>query len=264
MCHSFRNKIKLSFSIAKCKIVAIILLSPLMSFAQFTSYSSDNNLMSAVYQVDDMNPYEIKTYNRWVHNGVSKYLTLYHLNAARAQENLKAAPGTIIDYHLYVLSDSTEEENGLSQFYLELINTTPKNIKEITFKFSFSNHGTPVYDTKSGDRYCIIKFSNLTGRTKSNTYNDICNTVPYTYHLLDYRKADYFMPFYNKNTSTARLESIYVEYSDGSISTEASLWDNRYLNEKLFDSGPLAPLVQFEQKTADDKEYFNYLLHNHD
>lgn len=244
--------------------ICAILMFPLISYAQFTSYHSDDNLMSAVYQVDDMNPNEIKTYNRWRQNGVSKYLCLYYLNAARAQQNLKAAPATIIDFHLYVVTDSTEEVNGLCQIYLELINTTPKNIKEITFKFSFNNHGTLVYDTKTGDDYSIIKFSNLSGRTNSNTYYEIGKSIRHTYHLLDYRKADYFKSFCNKNTSTARLESVFIKYSDGSTSTEATLWNDSYLNEKLYDSGPLAPFTQFEQKTADDEQYFNNLFNNHD
>lgn len=237
----------------RCVIITLLLqVIPLFAYAQFTIYSPDDNVWPAVYQVEDMDSYEIKTYNLWINNGIRNWLILEYINAARAQFNLEASPATIITFHFSVLKDTTEEMNGLNQIYLELINTTPKTIKSVTFKFGFKKGGQPLYDIKSGDPYSILKFSNILGRTKSNHYDEIRKSVRHTYHLLDYRDADYFKPFYNKNSTTAKIESIHIVYSDGTTSNTAALFDKGNNNQyRLLHDGPIAPLIQYQEKEAD-------------
>lgn len=238
-----------------CKYAIITLLLqaiPLCAYPQFTSYSTDDNVWPAVYQVEDMDSYEIKTYNKWINNGISNWLILEYINAVRSQFNLEAAPATIIAFYFKVLKDTTKEMNGLNKIGLELINTTPKTIKNVTLRFSFKKDGEPLYDIKSGDSYCILKFSNLSGRTKSHQYEEVRKSVRHTYHTLNFRNAYYIKPIYNKNSTTATIESIHIVYSDGTTANTAALFDKGYNHQyNLLHDGPLAPLIQYQEKEVD-------------
>lgn len=155
--------------------------------AQFASYSSYDNEVSAVYEVEDMESYEIKDYNSWAKAGLKHEASLMYINAYRAQINLINAPATIIDYHLF----NDEENSGAAELHIEIINSSPKTIKELTLKFEFENNGTPVYDIKTGDRYMVLKYSNLCGRTKSDLYVEVADNITKCYHSFLTKHATY-------------------------------------------------------------------------
>lgn len=237
------------------KYLLILLLTILVknfANAQFTIYSSADNEDYAVYEVEDMYPDEIKTYNSWISSGLAEKTALMYINAGRAQNNLINAPATIIDFHF---DNESQDADGTVNLFVELINTSPKTIKEITFEFKFENHGSPVYDIKTGDRYLILKFSNLKGRTKSDLYKDIIQNSLETYHLLTYEKATYKKLFHNKKASSALLNSVKIKYNDGTSSTKVAIFDNGYTgNENLIMNGPLNPLVKILDNYKKDME----------
>lgn len=217
--------------------------------AQITTYSRWDNVEKVSYQVEDLGPEEIRTYNSFTNSGMSIDAALVDINAGRAHTNLEYAPATIIDYHL--LSVVTEEDSmpdavGACGLYVELINSTPKTIREITLEFEFENNGTQVYDIKTGGKYCILKFNNLKGRTKSTKYSDIRNTIFDCYHVLSFPDASYKKLFYNKTANTIKLHRATIKYSDGTTSNKIAVFKNGYSDsDKLLDDGPLKPLVDY-------------------
>lgn len=222
-----------------------MLLSPFTSTAQISSYGSYDNLESAVFQVENMKPNEIKMYNSWADKGVSEQARLMTINAVRAQVNLLAAPATIVDIHHTVLKDTMKALNGLNEISISLINSTPKTIKEITFKFSFKgeNHET-VYDIKTGDKYCILKYTNLVGRTMSADYANLMAGIMQSFHYLNYKDAAYCKPFYNKTARTVNLERINILYTDNTTSNKISIFDKGFVGDNnLYANGPLQPVT---------------------
>lgn len=227
-------------------------------YAQFSSYSKYNNEESVAYQVEDLSSEEIKTYNSFVNgeNGMSNHVALFLINAGRAHTNLQCAPATIIDFHLK--SEITEEDSipealGACDVFVELINTTPKVINEITFEFEFENNGSKVYDIKTGDQYCILKFKNLKGRTNSNKYSEIRETIFDCYHVLSFKNASYKKLFYNKKATTIRLHRCLIKYNDGTTSNKVSIFDNGYSDsDKIFNDGPLKPLLDLLKKLKEE------------
>ena len=106
-------------------ISLFVLLANTLAKAQITTYSSYDNEVSAVYEVEDMESYEIKNYNSWTKQGFpSKYALLY-INSYRAQINLINAPATIIDYNFYI-----DDESASNIVDVELINSTPKQLRK--------------------------------------------------------------------------------------------------------------------------------------
>ena len=221
----------------------------MVASAQISMYSSYDNEEDVVYDVEDMYPEEIKVYNKWINEGMEPYHALLFINAGRAQDNLIAAPATIIDYMF--TPEITEEDSipgaiGAIGVYVNLINTTPKVIKEITLQFEFENNSTPVYDIKSGDQYLVLKFKNLTGRTKSDIYKTIAENLMSVYHSLSLNDATYKRLFYNKKATSIKLHSARIVYADGSTSNKIAIFDNGYYNtDKLFYDGPLCPATRF-------------------
>lgn len=235
-------------------ISLLILLTTTIAKAQFTTYSSYDNEVEAVYEVEDMDSYEIKDYNRWTKEGDSHESSLMYLNAYRAQINLLSAPATIIKYHFY----KEEDESSALRIDVELINTSPKTIKEITLEFEFENNGSSVYDIKTGDEYLILKYSNLSGRTKSDLYEDVAKSIFKCYHLLRYEDATYKKLFYNKKATLTRLHSAKIKYADGTTSTKIAIFDGG----SLLENGPLSPIVKYvehnkkveQEKTRKEEE----------
>lgn len=223
-------------------ISLLIVLANTFANAQITTYSSYDNEELAVFEVEDMESYEIKDYNSWTKAGVKHEASLMYINAYRAQINLINAPATIIDFHLY----NDEENSGAAELNIEILNSTPKTIKEITLEFEFENNGTPVYDIKTGDRYMVLKYSNLSGRTKSDLYAEVADHILECYHLFQTKDATYKKLFYNKKANIVRLHSAKIKYSDGSTSTKIAVFDNGYDGKQsLFNDGPLSPLVKY-------------------
>ena len=223
-------------------ISLLVLLAPISAKAQFTTYSSADNEEYAVYEVEDMDSYEIKDYNNWTKAGFEHKYSLLYINAYRAQINLINSPATIIDYHLY----TEEDESGAAIVDVELINSTPKTIKEITFEFEFRNGSTPIYDIKTGDSYMVLKFTNLRGRTKSDIYSEVAESILKCYHLLKCEDAIYIKKFYNKKATSVNLNSVKIKYTDGSTSNKAAIFDNGYLgNNHLLSDGPLSPYIKY-------------------
>jgi hypothetical protein len=228
-------------------IITIFLLMSLCqeAFCQYKNYSKYDRKYSYVSEVEDMSSYEIQMYNLWKSRGESDTICLEYLNAARAQDNLIAAPAAIISYTPFIQEDSLSEDFGLNQIFVEMINTTPKAIAEITLIFTFTgDYGQELYDIRTGDKYCTMSFKDLAGRTSSNKYRDIFHTVLQTYHILDYRKAEYFVPFYNKKTNIAHLEDVIILYKDGSTTNNIAVWDDMYQDIRLYEEGPLEPIVK--------------------
>lgn len=223
-------------------------------YAQISTYSKYNNEENVAYQVEDLSSGEIKTYNSFVRgeDGMSKDVALLLINAGRAHTNLQYAPATIIDFNFSPLiteEDSIPDALGACNIYVEIINSTPKVINEITFEFEFENNGTKVYDIKTGGEYCVLKFNNLKGRTNSNKYLEIRNTIYDCYHLLLLSDASYKKLFYNKKATTIRLHRCTIKYNDGTTSNKVAIFDNGYSNsDKLLNDGPLKPLLDFTKK----------------
>ena len=134
----------------KNKVLIILIVSFIFCThiqAQITTYSKWDNVEKVSYQVEDLGPEEIRTYNSFVNSGMSIDAALLDINAGRAHSNLEYAPATIIDYHLTSVvtdEDSMPDAVGACGLYVELINSTPKTIREITLEFEFENNGTQV------------------------------------------------------------------------------------------------------------------------
>ena len=226
-------------------------------FAQFSSYSKYDNVEKVAFQVEDLGPEEIKTYNFFIENGMNNDDALLFLNAGRAHTNLQAAPPTIIDFHFH--PEITEEDSipaalGACDIFIELINTTPKTISEITFEFEFENSGGQVYDIKTGDKNCILKFKNLKGRTNSNKYSEIRKTIFDSFHILSISDASYKKLFYNKKATTAKITRCLIKYNDGTSSNKVALFNSGYASsDGLFREGPLNPLLEFTKKLREEK-----------
>lgn len=224
-----------------------MILFPLVSTAQISSYGSYDNLESVVFQVENMKPDEIKKYNSWAEKGIPEQARLLAINSARAQTNLIAAPATIVEFHYAVLKDTLESLNGLNEISISLINSTPKTIKEIAFVFSFKGgNNETIYDIKSGDKYCTLKFTNLKGRTITTDYKEVADGVMQSFHYLDYGKAAYCKPFFNKIAKAVHLESVNIQYADNTTSKKVSVFDKGLLGgENLYDNGPIQPVTAF-------------------
>ncbi len=242
----------------KRTILSIIFaVTSIISFAQMVSYSKYDNEEEPVFDVEDMYPEEIKVYNEWVNDDNDTDYALFYINAGRAQDNLIAAPATIIDYKF--IPEVTEEDSipdaiGAVGVFIELINSTPKTIKEITLQFKFEHYSSPVYDIKTGGEYMVLKFKNLAGRTKSNRYNEIVDKVMATYHHLSMNDASYKKLFYNKKATTMILHSAKIIYADGSSSSKIAIFDNGYNNsDNLLVDGPLSPVIRYVQAKGGPK-----------
>lgn len=193
--------------------------------AQFTTYYT-NDIAKAVFYVGNMQPQEIRNFNKWSYQDWGEGLCLLHVNADRAHANLMNAPATIISFVFWggvTSSDNLPNYIGAQNMSIQLINTTPKTIKTITFKFAFYNqNGTQVFDTKTGNSYCSLTFSNLKGRANSNSHNQTALDLFNCYHLLTLKNATEKTLFYNNNIATCRLEEVLILYNDGTKSSEAS------------------------------------------
>lgn len=229
-------------------ILSFVLLSSEIK-AQLTSYSTYDNEYSTVYSVDEMDPDEIRDYNDWINDSVNPRTALLWINSARSWYNLKAAPSTIIDY-IYT-GKITETDSlpsdclGAQGLGVMIINTTPITIKKITLWFRFSNSvGNQVYNTKNGGQYCILTFNHITGRTSSNLYRDISNTLMNCIHSYSIGDASSKTLFYNEKAEKVRLEKVLIEYENGKKSSQAALFDTGYSNDKnMLDDGPLKPAM---------------------
>ena len=227
-------------------------LFTLQIHAQITSYSKWDNVESVAYEVEEMESDEIKTYNSFINNGISIEYALKLINAGRAQTNLIYAPATIINYNFspeVTEQDSIQDALGACNIWVEIINTTPKIIREITVEFEFLDYNTQLYDIKTGGKYCVLKFNNLKGRTNSNKYVEIEETIMDCYSILGMSDASYKKLFYNKKANTIRLHKAIIKYNDGTTSNKIAVFDNDYSNSLLYD-GPLKPLIDMYNRKA--------------
>jgi protein TonB len=98
----------------------------------------------------------------------------------------------------------------------------------------------------------------LSGRTKSDLYEDVANSIFKCYHLLRYEDATYKKLFYNKKATLTRLHSAKIKYADGTTSTKIAIFDGG----SLLDNGPLSPIVKYlehnkkveQEKTRKEEE----------
>lgn len=230
----------------------LILLMAFSAGAQITSYSYTDNSYNPVYEVEEMYPLEIKAYNQFIEQGMSQKDAIAYINGARAQYNLIDAPATIIEYTF--VSELKEEDSipgadGSVGVWVYLINSTPKTIKDITLEFEFEYDYSQIYDIKSGDKYLVVRFSNLAGRTTSNQYSDIMANLTSCFHLLDLNKATYRKLFYNKKADTARLHSAKIVYTDGRTSNKIAVFHSGYSGDNnLYFDGPLCPIAKYMKR----------------
>lgn len=212
--------------------------------AQITSYSSYDNISDVVYDVEDMEAFEIKDYNSFIKDSISHDFSLGMINASRAQDNLINSPATIIEFQW--CSD---------MMCFNILNTTVKTIKEITLEFEFKNGSNTVYDVNTGDRYMIIKFNNLRGRTSSNLYWKISEEIFKCYHALTLNDASFIKPFRNKKANFIKLHKATIRYIDGTVSNKIAVFDSGYFNDKrLYMDGPLAPISKYAHHIYQPKQ----------
>lgn len=238
----------------KKTLCALLLsVSSLITHAQLTNYSSYDVEYDAAASVEDMTPDEIRTYNDMILNGCDTDAAVMLINAGRAQDNLIAAPPTIIELHCdgeITDADSLPEYKGATAIWVEVINTTPKNIREMTLTFSFSRYDSPMYNIKDGSKYCVLTFNNLKGRTKSNRYTDISNSLFDTFFIGGLPEASKVTPFYNSKADKFMLEKVFIRYSDGTTTNKAAIWNRGVLDEKLSEDGPLKPITKLLKKDS--------------
>ena len=241
-------------------IISVIILFQINLFAQLSTYSIFNNIESAVFEVEDMHPNEIKMYNHLVkERGASEGSALWAINSLRANNNLIDAPSTIVDFMFVPEITATDSIAGIDEsvigacyILIELINTMPKVIKEITFEFEFENEDTQVYDIKTGDKYCVLKYNNIGGRSTSSKIGDITNSFHECCRLLTYSDASFKKLFYNKKATSVKLHSCLIKYSDGTSSSKVSIFDNVNHLYSLIDDGPLKPYKDFCKKIKEE------------
>ena len=224
-------------------IILLFLFSTNVLYAQISTYDDYDNV-DYVGQVEDMQPYEIKSYNTWKNEGLSDTIGLAYINAGRALTNLEIAPATIVDFNFDM------QEAGNITMYICLINSTPKTIADIKLTFEFLNeYGENVYDINSGKRHLTLNFHNLKGRTSSNKYSDIFNTLLDCYHILRSSDSSGDTSFVNKKVRSVRLESASIVYKDGTKSTKVAFFQGK----NLLEEGPLKPIVAYLKRIEENK-----------
>lgn len=231
----------------KYLFLIILLLFTIKSNAQLSVYSAYDVYEKYVGQVEDMNPYEIKMYNKWINEGLlNDTVAIAWINAARAQDNLKDAPATLFDYDFY------GDDEGYVSFDFTIINSTPKTIKDIKFTFEFKNEDDEiVYDIKTGRQYYSVTFSNIEGRTSSDYYADISKNILNCYkNFSSEGDATNKVTFVNKKATKAILLSCFIRYKDGTNSKKAS----RFIDGNIIDDGPLEPVFTFLNKITKEEE----------
>lgn len=229
--------------------IIFFILNISISYSQISWYDSSDNLFNTVYEVEDMYPLEIKTYNSYINEGYSNEYALVAINAGRAQHNLINAPAIIISYTANQITprDSFPGCEGAVGVWVELINTSPKTIKEITLQFNFFNYDSQVYDVKTGDEFCILKFQNLKGRTKSMKYQEVTERILDCQHFLTLNDASYKKLFYNKKANKISIVDALVVYNDGTKTNRISVFD-LHGNKGLIADGPLRPFFEILNK----------------
>lgn len=213
-------------------ITLFFLFITIKVFAQFTTYSTYDVRYDYVGQVEDMEQNEIKSYNKWLEDGMSDTLALSLINAGRAYLNLLEAPPTIVKYAFSI------QDDGSAWVGLTLINSTPKLIKEATFTFDFENSdGEQVYDIKTGNKYLVLKFRNLKGRTSSKDYFDIDRTLYDALHFLNVENAIGHPSFTNKRAQSIKLIKAKITYANGTTTNKVAIFQGK----NLAHYGPLMP-----------------------
>ena len=224
----------------------IFCISTLFCYAQFSTFHT-TDITKAVYDVNDMQPQEIRNYNKWNYQNWGEGLCLLHVNADRAHDNLIKAPAIIIgfvDCGAVTIHDEMPNYIGAQNISIQLINTSPKTIKTITFRFAFYNQaGTQVFDTKTGNPYCSLTFTNLKGRTSSNSHDQTALDLFKCYHLLTLNNATQKTLFYNKTIAVCKLKDVKVVYIDGTKSSKVSLVEQNCTSVIDFlEHSPFVPL----------------------
>ena len=102
----------------------------------------------------------------------------------------------------------------------------------------------------------MLKFTDLKGRTKSEKYGDILNTIYQCWHCLDITDATNKKLFYNKLAESMKLNKVFIKYEDGTTSSKVAIFDKGYLNkDKLEKDGPLKPLIEYMDKYRESSKF---------
>ena len=245
------------------KIMTLVALLYFMTlnevYAQITTYNKYDVLYEEALEVEDFSSDEIKAYNGMLEAGIPKESVIMAINAGRATLNLKYAPATIIDYSFQSElgeNDSILDAIGACGIVVELINSTTKTIKEITLVFTFWNYDQQVFDIKTGDSYCTLKFNNLEGRTKETDYGIISHTILNCFHELKMSDASYKKMFFNKKANKIRLQRASIKYDDGTTSNKIAVYQSEYGDGFILD-GPLRPIARYLMSSLQSEETTN-------
>lgn len=219
------------------------------------SYSSSDRPYSAVFDVEDMNQYEIKGYNQLLGSGATPNQALLCINSSRAMDNLKAAPPIIIDYSFSIANeDDSVGEPGQVLIGLCLINSTVKTIKNAVLTFSFFNDvDCQMYDIHTGNPNCVISYKNLVGRKNTDYYEDMFDASYIALHVFGANEGQYIQKFINKKVTQCRLVKANITFTDGSKPKQIAIFHN-VLDEDLLSNGPLEPIVSCVNKIKVSKE----------
>ena len=113
--------------------------------------------------------------------------------------------------------------------------------------------GEAAYDIKTGDKYCVLKFTNLKGRTSSDKYSEIGKTLFECVHMLTLKDATYRKLFYNKKAKTISLHMVSIKYTDGSVSNKVAIFKGLSDSEQLYKDGPLKPAIDYSRFRRGEK-----------
>lgn len=241
-------------------IVLVSLLVQTNMFAQIKSYGRKDNVKDVAYEVEELDSTEIRSFNIFAEIYKDYSFLMELINSKRAFDNLAEAPSTIVDFDFKSQAseaDSIPDALGACRINASLINNTFQTIKEIIFEFVFYNDkGVQVYDIKTGDSNCILKFSNIKGLTPLKKISDIfLNNHFECRHILEMKNASYIKPFYNKTAKRMVLKDIIIKYEDGSISNDYAIFDRGLFGtDNLSQDGPLRPLAKYMNKIIKDME----------
>lgn len=223
----------------------ILSLCYLFSNAQITTYYPQDfkTIHDAQKDIEYQHPTEGNLFHIIRKQGkMNDKKMLIHLNAERAYYYLAEAPATIVSFVCW--GDATEFDNmpyaiGAKNIAIQLINCSMnplKAIKNITFNFTFFNEaGVQMYDINTGNKFCSLTFSELKGRSKYY-YSDDQHPLELfnCYHLLTLDDATSKILFHNNNASICKLESVNIDYYDGTKSSEVALTEKRYTSVQEF------------------------------
>lgn len=229
-------------------LIAFMMMISSLSIAQITKFYPNDIRHNYVTEIEDMDQQEIRLMNQWRLAGQNNDKSLSIINAIRTLKNLKEAPATLINYSFETSNGSDGYNIGEANVTLELVNSTIKTISEITLTFDFYNdEDKRIYDINTGNQYMKLTFSNLKGRPKVESFNELANNIIDCYHFLTNDEATKIETFTNKKASKIELVGATIKYDDGSISNKIS----ELQGNDLYGEGPLKPFTECQSDIYD-------------